>query len=327
MAAMSFSRRELLAALPATLVACRSRDALLEPGASRESAGARQLEGRRIREVKQIVESEPTTEGAGVRLRRALGTRALSMLDPFLMLDEFRTDRPEDYEKGFPSHPHRGFETVTYMVDGAMEHQDSLGNRGRLGPGGAQWMTAGRGIIHSEMPKRPTSERGRMWGYQLWVNLPATDKMTKPRYQDLAPESVVDTTVADARVRLVAGELSGKRGPVSGIATAPLFFDAALPPRGKFEQALPPSHNAFVYVIEGSVRFGGARAIGIHHLAVLGPGDLVSASSDDGGRFLLFAGRPLGEPVARRGPFVMNTDEQIRQAIEDYRSGKLVSDG
>ncbi len=320
---MPLSRRQVLAAgvsLPATLAACRSKDALLEPGASRETAPA-PAGSRRVREVKEIAPSEPTMEGAGVRLRRALGTRALPLLDPFLMLDEFRTDRPEDYEKGFPSHPHRGFETVTYMVDGAMEHQDSLGNRGRLGPGGAQWMTAGRGIIHSEMPKQ---ERGRMWGYQLWVNLPASDKMTKPRYQDLAPESVVETTVADARVRLVAGELAGKRGPVSGIATAPLFFDAALGPRGKFEQALPPSHNAFVYVIEGSVRFGAARAIGKHHLAVLGPGDRVAASSDDGGRFLLFAGRPLGEPVARRGPFVMNTEEQIRQAIEDYRTGRLV---
>jgi redox-sensitive bicupin YhaK (pirin superfamily) len=243
------------------------------------------------------------------------------MLDPFLMLDEFKSDRPEDYEKGFPSHPHRGFETVTYMLEGAMEHKDSLGNQGHLGPGSTQWMTAGHGIIHSEMPKQ---ERGLMWGFQLWVNLPASDKMTKPRYQDLAPDRVTELEIADARVRLVAGEAGGKRGPVSGIVTSPLVFDATLPARGRFELPIPTGHNAFVYVIDGAVRFGESRDVEARHLAVLGRGEIVTASTQGGGRFLLFAGRPLGEPVARYGPFVMNTDEEIKRAIEDYRSGRLV---
>jgi redox-sensitive bicupin YhaK (pirin superfamily) len=272
--------------------------------------------------VTQVVDAQPTSDGAGVKLRRMLGTRALSMLDPFLMLDEFHSDRPEDYLAGFPDHPHRGFETVTYMIHGAMEHRDSLGNHGRLEPGSTQWMTAGRGIVHSEMPKQ---EQGLMWGFQLWVNLPAASKMTRPRYQDLAAERIPELEADDATVRLVAGELRGQRGPVDGIVTQPQMLDVKLPPRGRFEHALPPGHNAFVHVFEGAVRVGDARArVGRGQLAVLGAGDVVKLASDEGGRALLLAGQPIREPVARYGPFVMNTDAEIRQAFEDYRSGRLV---
>lgn len=308
------SRRQLvLGAAPAALAACRSSEALREP--AREGGG-------RVREITKVVQAQPTIEGAGVHLRRALGGRALSLVDPFLMLDEFHSDRPEDYEKGFPSHPHRGFETVTYMLEGAMEHKDSLGNTGRLGPGMAQWMTAGHGIIHSEMPKQ---ERGLMWGFQLWVNLPAQHKMTKPRYQDLAADRIASFELQDARVRLVAGELDGKTGPVSGIVTAPLMVDVALGRRGRFEQPIPSTHNAFAYVFEGALTIGGASAdVRAGDLVVLGPGDRLAAKSTDGGRMLVFAGRPINEPVARYGPFVMNTDEELRQAMEDYRSGRLV---
>ena len=248
------------------------------------------------------------------------------MLDPFLMLDEFMTDKPEDYLAGFPDHPHRGFETVTYMIHGAMEHKDSIGNRGRLGPGSVQWMTAGSGIIHSEMPKQ---HDGLMWGFQLWVNLPAKLKMTKPRYQDIAPEKIPEVEVGDARVRVVAGEIAGQRGPVEGIAVDAQMLDVKLGGKvnATFRHLLPAGHAAFVYVFEGSVLVGASRTkVSRGELAVLGPGDALVASvaTSDDGRFLLLAGKPIGEPVARYGPFVMNTDAEIRQAISDYQTGRLV---
>jgi quercetin 2,3-dioxygenase len=280
------------------------------------------VKGPEVREVERLVRAEATVDGAGVKLRRSLGSRALPMLDPFLMLDEFATDRPEDYLAGFPDHPHRGFETVTYMIHGAMEHRDSLGNRGRLGPGSVQWMTAGRGIIHSEMPKQ---QDGLMWGFQLWVNLPAAQKLTTPRYQDIAPERVAEVGVGGNAVRVVAGEAGGARGPVEGVASAPLLLDVKVPARGRFRHELPAAHGAFAYVFEGGVSFGGRRTrVERGQLAAFGPGALVQALGDDGGRFLLLAGRPWHEPVARSGPFVMNTDAEIRQAIADYRSGRLV---
>jgi quercetin 2,3-dioxygenase len=309
-------RRDVVKALAlgvpaAALAACRIE-------APRAAAGG----PARPREVANLVDAQPTVEGAGVRLRRALGSRLLPMLDPFLLLDEIHSENPDDYLPGFPTHPHRGFETVTYVLDGAMEHRDSMGNHGHLGPGSAQWMTAGHGIVHSEMPQQ---EKGRMWGFQLWVNLPAANKMVRPRYQDIAPGRVVETMVDDAAVRLVAGEVDGKRGPVEGIVTAPEMLDVSLPPRGSMSRALPATHTAFVYVVEGSVEVGGARtAVGAGQLAVLGPGDRLALRSAAGGRLLCFAGRPIGEPVARYGPFVMNTDEEIRQAVDDYRSGRLV---
>jgi redox-sensitive bicupin YhaK (pirin superfamily) len=278
----------------------------------------------RPREVVQVIDAQPTIEGAGVHLRRSLGSRALPLLDPFLMLDEFHSNRPEDYAPGFPSHPHRGFETVTYMLSGAVEHRDSLGNHGHLGPGWTQWMTAGHGIIHSEMPvHEPTSTL--MWGFQLWINLPAAKKMVPPRYQDVAPEHIPEVTIDDATVRLVAGELGGRTGPVDGIVTAPQMMDIKLGPRGSLRYAVPTSHNAFVYVFDGEAELGpGSVKVAAGQLAVLGPGEIFMARASAGARLLSFAGRPIGEPVARYGPFVMNTDEELRQAVDDYRTGRLL---
>ncbi len=275
------------------------------------------------RAVTRVVAAQPTTDGAGVKLHRALGHRTLSMLDPFLMLDEFYTDRPEDYVAGFPDHPHRGFETVTYMVHGAMEHRDSMGNRGLLEPGSVQWMTAGSGIIHSEMPKQ---RDGLMWGFQLWVNLPAAQKMTRPRYQDLAPGRVREVSFDEASARVVAGELNGVKGPVEGVVTAPLMLDVHVPAGGRARPRVPAGHTAFAYVFDGAVKLGGREGpdVARGQIAVLGPGEVLTATSQTGGRFLLLAAAPINEPVARQGPFVMNTDAEIRQAIDDYRRGRLV---
>jgi redox-sensitive bicupin YhaK (pirin superfamily) len=317
---MSLSRRRLLlgaaAAAPLGALALSSRDRVVEPGVVTVAPSA-------IREVQNVFDAMRTVDGAGVRLKRALGGPALSLLDPFLLLDEFQSDDPNDYVAGFPDHPHRGFETVTYMVHGAMEHRDSVGNHGRLGPGSAQWMTAGRGIVHSEMPKQ---ERGLMWGYQLWVNLPKRDKWRKPRYQDIAPERIQEVERDGARVRVVAGEVFGVRGPVDGIDVEPVFVDLALVKGVRVEHALPVGHTAFAYVMDGAVRVGEAKTeVRRGQLAVLGSGERFRADCDaERGRLLLLAGRPLGEPVARRGPFVMNTDREIEQAFEDYRSGRLV---
>lgn len=303
-------------AVPAALLLARRQGG---GAASDSGSGA----GASVREVERVLSAQPTTDGAGVRLNRALGGRALAMLDPFLLLDEFRTDNPDDYAAGFPDHPHRGFETVTYMIHGAMEHRDSVGNHGRLGPGSAQWMTAGRGIVHSEMPKQ---ERGLMWGFQLWVNLPKAHKMMAPRYQDIPPASVPEVAIEEGRVRVVAGRALGVEGPVRGIDVEPLFLDIALAKGARFDTPVAPGHAAFLYVTEGAVRVGGAgKELRQGQLAVLGAGDTFAARGvEGGGRVLLFAGRPLGEPVARYGPFVMNTDDEIRQAIADYKSGRLV---
>ena len=285
----------------------------------------------------RIVESMPTSDGAGVRLKRALGTPRIDMLDPFLMLDEFYSDDAADYIKGFPNHPHRGFETVNYMLAGRMEHRDSVGNRGQLEPGSVQWMTAGRGIIHSEMPQQ---RDGLMWGFQLWVNLPASDKMTAPRYQDIPRAEIpVAELPGGERVKVIAGRYETPEGevfegPVGGVATQPLMLDIELKagegaaPRS-FD--LPAEHNAFVYVFEGVVTLGEgdeAKPIPRGRLAVLSKGERLQAAVADGadaGRFLLLAGKPIGEPVARYGPFVMNTREELEQAFADYRSGRLAT--
>jgi redox-sensitive bicupin YhaK (pirin superfamily) len=273
------------------------------------------------RAVTQIIDAQATSDGAGVKLHRALGGRALSFLDPFLLLDEFKSDDPNDYLAGFPSHPHRGFETVTYMLHGAMEHKDSVGNQGRLRPGSAQWMTAGRGIIHSEMPKQ---ERGVMWGYQLWVNLPASQKMIQPRYQDIDPSVIPEVDIDGTFARIVAGSALEKTGPISGIEVDPLFLDLTLQKGADFWQKLPPKHNAFVFVVEGALQLGsGRKEVHEGQLAVLSPGAFFEAHATGKGRALLIAGRPIGEPVARRGPFVMNTDDELQQAFDDYRSGRL----
>jgi len=278
------------------------------------------------RDVQRIVTAQRTADGAGVRLNRALGGGALSMFDPFLLLDEFQSDDPNDYLAGFPDHPHRGFETVTYMIRGAMEHKDSVGNRGRLGPGSAQWMTAGRGIVHSEMPKQ---ERGLMWGFQLWVNLPRARKMIPPRYQDIPPDRIPELSREGATVRVVAGALDGTAGPVTGIDVDPLFLDVTVTSGVVFQTPVAAGHNAFAYVTDGAVRIGPGRTeVRRGQLAALtrtGTRFTATCDSTAGGRVLLLAGRPLGEPVARRGPFVMSTEDELRQAYEDYRSGRLAS--
>ena len=275
------------------------------------------------RRIIQVVTGQPTSDGAGVRLTRVIGTPALDHLDPFLLLDEFKSDQPDDYLAGFPDHPHRGFETVTYMLAGSMRHRDHVGNEGELVAGSVQWMTAGRGIVHSEMPRQ---KDGLMWGFQLWVNLPARDKMTAPRYQDIPPEKIPEVVLADrVRARVIAGEVGGVRGPVEGIVTEPLYMDVAMDPRARVSLALPASHNAFVYVYEGRLVLGsssGGDTVDLGQLAVLGEGDEVVCSTGDApARLLVLAAQPLGEPIARYGPFVMNTRDEIVQAMDDYRRG------
>ena len=275
------------------------------------------------RRVERVVPAQPTSDGAGVKLRRTIGTPQLDHLDPFLLLDEFRSDSVADYGAGFPDHPHRGFETVTYMLAGTMEHRDDSGNRGLLTAGSVQWMTAGRGIIHSEMPRQVD---GLMWGFQLWVNLPAKDKMTAPRYQDIPPDAIPERTApGGARVRVVAGEAAGAKGPVEGIATDPLYLDVAVPADGRFAQPVAAGLTAACYVFEGTAEIGGeaARAVPAGSLAVLGDGESVAVAAPAGARFLLLAARPLREPIARYGPFVMTTREQVAEAFRDFQGGTL----
>ncbi len=277
------------------------------------------------RSVQHKLRGRPTSDGAGVRMTRVIGTPELDHFDPFLLLDEFRSDDPNDYIAGFPDHPHRGFETVTYMLAGRMKHGDNQGNTGLLGPGSVQWMTAGRGIVHSEMPQQ---EDGLMWGFQLWVNLPAADKMTAPRYQDIQGDDIPEAEVAPGvNARVIAGELGGVAGAVTDVATEPVYYDLHLDAQASIAVPLPPAHNAFVYVYQGRVRVGpaeAAEAVDRGELALLGQGDSVELAADgEPGRLILVAGRPLGEPIARYGPFVMNTDDELRQAFMDYQSGRL----
>jgi redox-sensitive bicupin YhaK (pirin superfamily) len=276
------------------------------------------------RGVSRVISGQDVSDGAGVRLKRSIGTQGFDHLDPFLLFDEFRSDNASDYLAGFPSHPHRGFETVTYMLAGSMEHRDHMGNRGLLDAGSVQWMTAGRGIIHSEMPRQ---EDGLMWGFQLWVNLPASDKMTAPRYQDIPPDAVpVIDLEGGGSVRVIAGEHAGVAGAVTGIATAPLYLDVRLPAKGSVALPVQLGHHAFAYVYEGDAWLGegAGNRVGAHQLGVLSDGDGVTVRAGEGGaRLLLIAGRPLKEPVERYGPFVMNTREQITQAVRDFQTGRF----
>jgi redox-sensitive bicupin YhaK (pirin superfamily) len=283
-----------------------------------------------IRRLQQIIRSVATSDGAGVSLRRSLGQSPAARVDPFLMLDEFSSDDPDDYIAGFPPHPHRGFETVTYMLDGHMLHEDHLGNRGDLLPGGAQWMTAGRGIIHSEMPQQ---ESGRMRGFQLWINLPAAEKMKPAHYRDIRPEEIPTATLpGGGEARVIAGSIAVEgravAGPVQGLSTEPLYIDVRLPAGGQFAHVLPAAHSAFIYAYEGRLGIGPAddlRPLSAQDAGVLSAGERVELRAVDGPvRFLLLAARPLGEPVAQHGPFVMNTREEIEQAIADYRNDHLV---
>lgn len=273
------------------------------------------------RHVTRRIRGTDTSDGAGVKLKRIIGQPALDMLDPFLLLDEFRSDSADDYIAGFPEHPHRGFETVTYMLAGHMRHADNHGNRGDLVPGSVQWMTAGRGILHSEMPQQ---EDGLMWGFQLWVNLPAKDKMTAPRYQDIGPERIPVVRPADGvEVKVIAGELADVAGPVEGIATAPVYLDISLQPGAQLALDLPAGHHGFAYVFEGDALVGG-EPLRRSELGVLSDGDrLQLAGTETPSRLLVVAGKPLNESVARYGPFVMNTPEQIHEAIADFRAGKF----
>jgi hypothetical protein len=278
-----------------------------------------------IRSPRLIVRGRPTSDGAGVRLTRVIGGPGLPDLDPFLMLDEFRSDQGADYIAGFPDHPHRGFETVTYMLAGRMRHRDNQGNTGLLRAGSVQWMTAGRGIVHSEMPEQ---EDGLMWGFQLWVNLPAKDKMIRPRYQDIEPEAIpVAMSPGGGVVRVIAGRVGTALGPVSAVATDPTYLDVALPAGAQFEHMLPSDYAAFVYVFEGTLTVGRgekAEALRRGELAALGPGARLSLhAAAEAGRAILVAGRPLHEPIAKYGPFVMNTNREIIQAIEDFQAGRF----
>ncbi len=279
------------------------------------------------RTVSRVIKGRPTTDGAGVELTRVIGQATLPMLDPFLMLDAFRSDKPEDYLAGFPPHPHRGFEAVTYLLAGRMRHKDSSGHEGVIEPGGVQWMTAARGIVHSEMPEQAD---GLLEGFQLWVNLPADHKMGPPVYQEFpATEIPLESRRDGVEVRVISGVTSlGTAGPVVQPLTEPLYLDVQVPAGQVFVEHLPVSHNAFIYVIEGPVfsidETGQAVQTGRDELAVLSNGDEVSVKAGNkNARFLLIAGKPIGEPVARGGPFVMNTKAEIEQAFDDYRRGKL----
>ena len=285
----------------------------------------RDIDSSRHARVARKLRGMPASDGAGVKLTRVIGTPQLDMLDPFLMLDEFGTDRAEDYLAGFPDHPHRGFETVTYMLDGRMRHKDNHGNEGLLVPGSVQWMTAGRGLVHSEMPEQ---QEGRMRGFQLWVNLPASEKMAEPRYQEFAPERIPVVTPGEGvEVKVIAGRVDGIDGPISQPATDPVYLDIALDAGASWQASLPEGHNAFAYVFEGAVAIGAgedARDLQSHEIAILGGGELVDMRAIDGAaRLIVVAGRPLREPVARHGPFVMNTREQIMQAFVDFQEGRF----
>jgi quercetin 2,3-dioxygenase len=300
-----------------------------------------------IRPIKRIVESQPTMEGAGVKLRRAFGFGNTADFDPFLLLDDFRNERPEDYRAGFPWHPHRGIETITYVLAGTVDHGDSLGNRGTLGAGDVQWMTAGRGILHQEMPQGDA--KGRMHGFQLWANLPASLKMTAPRYQDIPGAEIPEVVDDDGtRVRIICGEFWGKRGPVEGVAADPRYLDISVPPGRRKIFAVEASRQAFAYVFAGSGTFrdasqpfgvltekegeGGETLIrertGNRSLVLFDSGDEVTVQAgDEGIRFLLVSGKPIEEPVAWYGPIVMNTQAELQQAVAELRNGTFIRQG
>ena len=297
-----------------------------------------------IRPVKRIVQSQPTMEGAGVRLRRAFGFGDPGEHDPFLMLDDFRNDRPQDYEAGFPWHPHRGIETITYVLAGTVDHADSLGNRGSLGAGDVQWMTAGRGILHQEMPHG--DKVGRMHGFQLWANLPSALKMTAPRYQDVPGAEIPEVVDDDGTVvRIICGDFWGKRGPVDGIAADPRYLDVSVPPGKRRTLKVETERNAFAYVFAGSGSFAAAsdpqgvltekevagqeilirERTGNRSLVLFDQGDEITVQAgEEGIRFLLVSGKPIREPVAWYGPIVMNTQAEIQQAVAELRNGTFI---
>jgi quercetin 2,3-dioxygenase len=273
------------------------------------------------RTIERLITGQPTSDGAGVKLTRVLTQDLQRRLDPFLMLDAFGSDSADDYIAGFPDHPHRGFETVTYMLAGRMRHRDSAGNEGLLQSGGVQWMTAGRGVIHSELPEQ---SEGRMEGFQLWLNLPARDKMNPPWYRDIQSDDVPQWQGAGVTARVIAGATHGVQGAVQRDGTEPLYLDLHLDAAATFEQPLPESHNAFVYVYRGGLQVG-AQPVPLQRMAILGnAGDGVRlVAGSEGARAILIAGKPLKEPIVQHGPFVMNTQQEIFKAVEDFRAGRL----
>ena len=297
-----------------------------------------------IRPIKSIIEAKPVLEGAGVKLRRGFGFGETEAYDPFLLFDDFRNERPQDYEKGFPWHPHRGIETITYVLAGNVDHADSLGNQGTLGAGDVQWMTAGRGILHQEMPKGDAN--GRMHGFQLWANLPSALKMTEPRYQDIEAAGIPDVTDDDGvRVKIICGEFWGRRGPVEGVAADPRYLDVCVPPGQRKVLKVEMERHAFAYIFEGSANFRSSskpfgvltekevdgqeihvrESTGNRSLVLFDSGDEVTVQAGEAGvRFLLVSGKPIKEPVAWYGPIVMNTQSELRQAVKELNDGSFI---
>lgn len=277
------------------------------------------------RAVEQLVVGQATSDGAGVKLTRVLTQPYQYRLDPFLMLDAFGSDNPDEYIAGFPDHPHRGFETITYMLEGRMRHRDSAGNEGLLENGGVQWMTAGRGVIHSELPEQ---ENGRMEGFQLWLNLASKDKMTPAWYRDFKSSDIPEFTTPDqVMVRVIAGQSHGVQGAMQRASTEPIYLDVQMPAGASFSQQIPPDFNAFIYVYRGNVRIG-EQQVPLQRMAILKKwpsADGVKIQADEAAKFILIAGKPLGETIAQYGPFVMNSQEEIFKAIDDFRQGRLVA--
>ncbi len=274
-------------------------------------------------EIKKIVKAIETSDGAGVKLKRSMGIPEFDFIDPFLMFDEFGSENKDDYIAGFPSHPHRGIETVTYMLSGEFRHEDSTGNKGDLGPGSVQWMTAAGGIIHSEMP---IMKEGKLHGFQLWVNMPAKLKMGKPSYQNIEPNEIPEFKDQEKKIKIIAGKYHDKIGPVKGISVDPIYIDVELEKDNIFNFIIPSSHNAFVYLVTGEIKIGNKKHDQLQNsnLICLQNGNDLNISAIKKSKFLVIAGKPIGEPIARGGPFVMNTKEEIIKAVQDYHSGNFV---
>jgi len=274
-------------------------------------------------EVKKIVKAIETSDGAGVKLKRSIGIPNLDFIDPFLMLDEFGSENKEDYIAGFPPHPHRGIETVTYMLNGEFRHEDSSGNKGDLGPGGVQWMTAAGGIIHSEMP---IMKEGKLHGFQLWLNMPAKHKMNKPSYQNIEPREIPEFKDQEKKIKIIAGKYKDKIGPVKGISVDPIYIDVELEKDKTFNFTIPSSHNAFIYLVTGEIKIGNKKHNQLQNsnLICLQNGNNLNVCASNKSKFLIIAGKPIGEPIVRGGPFVMNTKQEIIQANQDYHSGNFV---
>jgi len=276
-----------------------------------------------VREVKKIVKAINTSDGAGVKLKRSMGIPELDFIDPFLMFDEFGSENKDDYIAGFPDHPHRGIETVTYMLSGEFRHEDSTGNKGDLGPGSVQWMTAAGGIIHSEMP---IMKEGKLHGFQLWVNMPAKLKMGRPSYQNIEPKEIPEFKDQEKKIKIIAGKYQDKIGPIKGISVDPIYIDIELEKDKIFNFIIPFSHNAFVYLVTGEIKIGNKKheQLKNSNLICLQNGNDLKISAIKKSKFLVIAGKPIGEPIARGGPFVMNTKEEILKAVQDYHSGNFV---